>query len=99
MATDGGHPADQTPGVREFLRILWTRKWSVLLVTVVVVGIALAYSFSRTPLYESTAEVLVRPVTFDPSQPGTAPGFINMGTEERVATSAPVKAAAEARLD
>jgi capsular exopolysaccharide synthesis family protein len=98
MATDGARLAEQPPGVREFLRILWTRKWSVLLVTVIVVGIALAYSFSRTPLYESTAEVLVRPVNFDPSQPGTAPGFINMETEKRVATSAPVKADTEARL-
>lgn len=98
MATDGTHPAEQPPGVREFLRILWRRKLSLLLVTVIVVGIALAYSFSRTPLYQSTAEVLVRPITFDPSQPGTVPGFINMATEERVATSAPVAATVRERL-
>jgi capsular exopolysaccharide synthesis family protein len=96
MATDVARTGEQPPGVREFLGILWRRKWSLLLVTVTVVGIALAYSFTRTPLYQSTAEVLVRPVAFDPSLPGT--GFINMQTEERVATSAPVAADAEQRL-
>jgi capsular exopolysaccharide synthesis family protein len=86
---------EQPPGIREFLRILWLRKWSLVLVTVIVVAVALVYSFLQTPLYESTAEVLVRPITFSPTQPGTAPGFVNMETEQRVATSAEVVARAE----
>jgi capsular exopolysaccharide synthesis family protein len=98
MAADAARGSEQPAGVREFLGVLWLRKWSLILVTLVVVGVALAYSFTRTPIYESTAEVLVRPISFDPSQPGTAPGFINMETEERVATSAPVAAAAKELL-
>jgi non-specific protein-tyrosine kinase len=96
MAADTARSGEQPPGIREFLAILWLRKWTLILVTVVVVGIALAYSLRQTPIYQSTAEVLVRPVSFDPSQPGV--GFVNMETEKRVAESAPVARAAEIRL-
>jgi uncharacterized protein involved in exopolysaccharide biosynthesis len=67
-------------------------------VTAAVVGIALGYSFAQTPIYQSTAEVLVRPVTFDPTLPSSAPGFINMETERRVASSADVAQKAADRL-
>lgn len=51
----------RTPG--EYLRILWRRKWAILLPTVVV-AVAVAYVVWRLPdVYESTSLLIVRPPT------------------------------------
>jgi capsular exopolysaccharide synthesis family protein len=86
------------PELRAYLATLWRRKWYILAVLGVVVPTALFYSSRQTPLYESTAEVLVRPVNFDPTQPTSEGGFINLLTEERVAGSAAVASLASDRL-
>src|SRR5215204_6962146 len=44
---------------RDVLRAVRLRLWLVLLVTVVCTGIALGYSFLRTPMYEASIEILV----------------------------------------
>lgn len=90
-----GEPA---PELRTYLTTLWRRKWGILAVLVVVVLSALLYSSRQTPLYESTAEVLVSPVNFDPTQPASAGGFINMISEERIAGSSPVASIASDQL-
>lgn len=82
-----GQPA---PELRAYLAALWRRKWYIVAVLAVVVPSALFYSSRQTPLYESTAEVLVRPVNFNPTQPASAGGFIIMPTEERVGSSSAV---------
>ena len=47
----------------ESLAVLRLRKWSILLVTVAVVASTMFFSLRQTPLYESSAKVLVKPVT------------------------------------
>jgi polysaccharide biosynthesis transport protein len=54
---------EQPIDLREHLAILRARKWTVLAVVAVVVGIALAYSLRQTPLYSAEARVLVKPIT------------------------------------
>lgn len=54
---------EQPIDIREYLAILRARKWTVLIVVAVVVGIALAYSLRQTPLYSAEARVLVKPIT------------------------------------
>ena len=49
--------------LRDYLRVLQRRKGTIALTALIVVGVALAYSFLQTSVYESTAEVLVRPPT------------------------------------
>jgi polysaccharide biosynthesis transport protein len=90
-----GQPA---PELRAYLATLWRRKWYILAVLGVVVLTALFYSSRQTPLYESTAEVLVRPVNFDPTQPASEGGFINLLTEQRVGSSGAVASIASDRL-
>src|SRR5262245_6588385 len=46
--------------LRDYLRVLRRRKWTIILTAFVVVGAAVAYSSFQTPVYEATAEVLVR---------------------------------------
>jgi uncharacterized protein involved in exopolysaccharide biosynthesis len=90
-----GQPA---PELRAYLATLWRRKWYIVAVLGVVVPTALFYSSRQTPLYDSTAEVLVRPVNFDPTLPPSAGGFLNMLTEERIASSGAVASIASDRL-
>jgi succinoglycan biosynthesis transport protein ExoP len=84
--------------LRQYLAILWHRKWYIVAVLAVVVGTAAFYSYRQTPLYSSTAEVLVRPVNLNPTEPSSAGGFINMNTEQRVAGSAEVTSLAAKSL-
>ena len=50
-----------TVRLRDVLATIRRRKWSVLGVTLVVTALAASYSFTRTPSYTSSTEVLVRP--------------------------------------
>jgi capsular exopolysaccharide synthesis family protein len=84
--------------LRDYLGVLWLRKWSIFIVTVTTVAVALFFSYRQTPVYLSTAEVVVKAARFDPSQPSAAYGFVNMLTEERIANSNPVSDLARQRL-
>src|SRR5437867_8662943 len=78
---------EPVPGIREYLSVLRARKWYVIVVAAVALGAALFYSYQQTPIYVSSAQVLVRPVNLSPTEPSTAGGFINMQTEQAVVTS------------
>lgn len=90
--------SEPAPELRAYLATLWHRKWQILAVLAVVVATALFYSSRQTPLYESTSEVLVSPINFDPTQPASAGGFINLLSEERVASSSGVARIASDKL-
>ena len=49
--------------VRAIFGVLWRRKWSILLIVALTTGSALFFSYRRTPIYSSTAEVQVTPLT------------------------------------
>jgi polysaccharide biosynthesis transport protein len=49
--------------LRDYLSVLRRRKGVIALTVVVVAGAALAFSYLQTPVYEATAEVLIRPRT------------------------------------
>src|SRR5882762_378011 len=71
-------------GRRGFIVARW--KW-IALITLVSIGAAVFVSWSQTPTYRATAEVLVQPRLFSA---GTAPQVPDMGTEKSVATSGAV---------
>ncbi len=75
------HQAD----LREYLRIVRARKWSIVLVAAVVVLSAMFFSFRQTPVYTSEARVLVLA-----SGSGTQVVQPNLDTERGVADSAAV---------
>jgi capsular polysaccharide biosynthesis protein len=77
------------------------RRQFVLILAVVLLGgaAAAAYSFRRTPVYESTALVLVRAITtnaFDPGQ--RVDQQLNMFNQRQLALSEPVAAVAAKHL-
>ena len=74
--------APETTDLRAYLAVLRARKWSIAIVTLVVVGAALAYSFTVTPVYTSEARVYVTPVGL-----GTPAPVVNLDTEAGLAQS------------
>jgi polysaccharide biosynthesis transport protein len=52
-----------TLDIRAIFGVLWRRKWSILLIVALTTGSALFFSYRRTPIYSSTAEVQVTPLT------------------------------------
>jgi capsular exopolysaccharide synthesis family protein len=92
-------PSDASPlDLRDYLSILWARKWIVLAIVATTTTAALLYSYLQTPVYTSSAEVVVLPARFDPNQPSAAFGFININTEQQVANSVAVAQIASRHL-
>lgn len=73
--------------IREYLAILRLRKWSILLVTLVILGAALLFSSQQDPVYSSESRFLVKPVSISGDQTTVA---LNMETERQLAASTAV---------
>jgi polysaccharide biosynthesis transport protein len=65
---------------------VWPRKWSVFLVTLLVVTSGMYFSFQATPIYQSEAKVLVRTPELDSDAP-TLFSSLNMDTERNLGES------------
>jgi tyrosine-protein kinase len=85
-------------GLRDHLSVIRRRKGIVLAVAATTTAAALFYSYRQTPVYTSSAEVVVRPVTFDPGQSSLAREPLNMATEEQLASSGDVASLALSNL-
>ncbi|MGI8759171.1 MAG: Wzz/FepE/Etk N-terminal domain-containing protein [Acidimicrobiales bacterium] len=87
-------------GVREYLAVLRRQRWVVIAAVVVVLASAAAFFLLRTPQYQATATVLLRPGDpserfFTPNQPEPP---LNVEGEAAFATSFPVVAEAAESL-
>jgi capsular exopolysaccharide synthesis family protein len=95
----GGSTPAGSVELRDYLTV-FKRQFVLILAVVVLGGVAAgAYSFRRTPLYESTASVLVRAITtnaFDPGQ--RVDQQLNMFNQRQLALSEPVAAVAAKQL-
>jgi tyrosine-protein kinase len=85
--------------LHEYLEILWRRKWTILMIAVLAVASALVFSFRQTPIYSSSAQVLVKPPTANQTAQNVPTStLISMDTEKTVAESAAVAEIAAKRL-
>lgn len=95
-----GGSATPMMGVREYLAVLRRQRWVVIAAVAVVLASAVAFSLLRTPQYQATATVLLRPG--DPSErfyTGNGPEPpLNVEGEAAFATSFPVAAEAAESL-
>jgi succinoglycan biosynthesis transport protein ExoP len=57
MSPDHGQRADAT--LRDYTRVLWRRKWLILLVTLLTPAAAFVMSKRQTPVYQASAQVLL----------------------------------------
>jgi polysaccharide biosynthesis transport protein len=84
---------------RHYLTVFRRHLLLIIAVTLLGAAAAAAYSFRRTPVYESTASVLVRAITtnaFDPGQ--RVDQQLNMFNQRQLVTSEPVAALAAKQL-
>src|SRR5215218_6655941 len=89
MNQNAGLPKEEGRApLREYLGILWLRKWSIILVTLVVLGAALYLSARQTPMYASEARFLVQPTAVSGDE--SAPKTVNMETERQLVASTQV---------
>src|SRR5260370_29583248 len=75
-------------GFRDILTILRIRKWTIFVITLLILAAAFLYSRLQPAVYQSQAEVLVRPIEFASSRfSSSGPVLVDMETETKVATS------------
>ena len=92
-----GYPSYPDPSgggdLRGYLSVVARRKWALFFVIVLTVGAAAFFSYRQTPMYRSTARVLVKPLNPNQVLQGYTYNFaISMGTEQQLATSPDVVA-------
>jgi len=87
---------EQTRDLRGYLAVVRLRKWTILVILALTVGSALTFSFLQTPIYESTARVLVKPNNQSVQQSTPIEDLVDIDTEkELVQTTAVARLAAE----
>lgn len=83
------------PDLRDYLRVVRGRKAIVVLSVMVVLGVALAASYLQTPMYASTAKLLLRPQNsssvFGTGSQATVPAANAVATEIEVIKTEPVR--------
>jgi succinoglycan biosynthesis transport protein ExoP len=85
--------------IRDYIEILWARKWTIVAVTIVTTSVALYYASRQPEVYGASADVLVRAVVFGTGTSSTELGVENIDTEAEVANSRPVTDLAERQLE
>jgi non-specific protein-tyrosine kinase len=87
MSSTTAQLADHTGDLREYLRILRSRRVSIAVVTAVCLAAALVLSFQATPVYEGQSKVLVKPVQTVTSTSLSLPQAPNLDTERELILS------------
>ena len=70
---------DQPLDLRKYLSVLRVRKWTILLVTVLVTGLSVFWSYRQTPIYQTSSRLLLKA---DPPS-----GFFPVGETEAAVVS------------
>ena len=69
--TVANHSEQDAPTLRDYLRIIWLRKWVVVACVLLFVGVALGLSLMKPKVYSATASMMYSPPS-DPANPGSA---------------------------
>jgi len=89
------HAPESNIDLREYLQVLSFRKWTVAVMIVVVLGGVLAFSFTRTPIYQAQAKVLVKA---PPTESGTVV-IVDVPTQAEIISSEAVASLVRDELD
>jgi non-specific protein-tyrosine kinase len=86
--------------LRRELRVLWAHRWLVVATAAILIGLAAAYTFLRTPIYTATATVFIKPTGISSSDLAGADigKLISPETEVAIATSEDVALIAKEAL-
>ncbi len=86
--------------LRRELRVLWAHRWLVVSTAAILIGLAAAYTFLRTPIYTGTTTVFIKPTGISSSDLAGADigKLVSPETEVAIATSEDVALIAKATL-
>src|SRR6266536_1452152 len=85
------HTEHATTDLREYVRVIRSRKWSILLITLLMVGAAVLYSARQTPIYRGSARLVLLPqISAAQSNGNVSKAAPDPNTEKEVVASAPV---------
>ena len=86
--------------LRRELRVLWAHRWLVVTTAAILIGLAAAYTFIRTPIYTASTTVLIKPTGVNSQDLAgvDVSKLISPETEVAIATSEEVAAIAKADL-
>ena len=56
------------PSLQDYWRVIWGRKWIVILTVVVITGSAVAFSFLQAPIYEASTTLHLKEAKEGPGQ-------------------------------
>jgi succinoglycan biosynthesis transport protein ExoP len=95
-------PGEYSVPMRHYFRILWLRKWIILLCLVLFAAAGAYLSTTQTPKYSSEAQVLVEPLPTlsglqQPSSSANKP-VIDLATEAQIVESSSVAALAKEKM-
>lgn len=82
---------ESTVDLREYIAILKARRWTILLVTILVLGAAIGFSATQTPMYTAQARVLVEIPLLETG----VPQLVNLETERQLVDSQTVATLAQ----
>ena len=80
---------EPSPDLQEALAVVWHRKWQILAIALLTLGVALFLSSRRTPVYESQVRLLVTPVEGVEAD-APSPSTLNLATESELVSSVAV---------
>lgn len=87
----GAATNENSINMRDYVAVLRRRRLLIAFTLLLVTGLVGAYSFTRPPLYASTASVLVRPVTQSPFANNDPVGdLVSLDTERQLVLSSAV---------
>ncbi|TKJ44699.1 hypothetical protein CEE34_10855 [Candidatus Aerophobetes bacterium Ae_b3a] len=74
------------PGLEDYWRLIWKRKWVVILTVVVVTASAVTFSFLQTPIYEASTTLYLKKAKAGPEQIDIFGGVSLLATETEINT-------------
>ncbi|MDP9235141.1 MAG: polysaccharide biosynthesis tyrosine autokinase [Actinomycetota bacterium] len=77
--------------MHHYIEVLRAKKWTILVIALLVLAIALVVSYRQTPLYQAQARILVEPLPSAPTQDAPLEPVI-VTTESQLVASQPVAA-------
>ncbi len=94
-------PGRPAPSIRDYIDVVWSRRWSSLAIVLLVVASAIYFTYRQTPTYQSSAAVLVKPICLGGGANNSSCQYgpmFNLDTESRIASSPAVAELAAQKL-
>jgi polysaccharide biosynthesis transport protein len=80
---------EPSPDLQEALAVVWQRKWAILAIALLTLGVALFLSSRQTPIYKSQVRLLVTPIEGVEADTPTS-STLNLATEAELVSSVAV---------